>query len=213
MSRASTLARAFGADGVFNVADVAGLGALASLNSVGSAQMDSGAAVANIGYTPVNKAGDTMTGGLFRSGVDRVYHASGGEWAVLGSVWGDSFNQYIHVKTNFSRWSYKMIGFRLSGFFPYSAYGHGFLGCYTYGEDAGPNSPPHGIVVHNAGTSISVAHGMYYSADNNIVLVLNWPTAYNGVLVEAIANGGSYGNITGNAILAFTKSNNTSGVY
>jgi hypothetical protein len=40
------------------------LGNLAALNTISSSEIDSGAAVANIGYTPVNKAGDTMTGNL-----------------------------------------------------------------------------------------------------------------------------------------------------
>lgn len=37
--------------------------------SIGAAELASGAAVANIGYTPVNKAGDTMTGALTAGGV------------------------------------------------------------------------------------------------------------------------------------------------
>lgn len=36
-------------------------------NAVTSAKMGSGAAVANIGYTPLNKAGDTISGNLIRS--------------------------------------------------------------------------------------------------------------------------------------------------
>lgn len=40
MSRASTIARAFGEDGALNAADVAGLGALATRGTVGSAQID-----------------------------------------------------------------------------------------------------------------------------------------------------------------------------
>lgn len=82
MSRASTLAKAIGADGTLNVSDVAGLAAVASSGSasdlstgtlpiariadgaVTAAKLASGAAVSNIGYTPVNKAGDTMSGPL-----------------------------------------------------------------------------------------------------------------------------------------------------
>lgn len=72
MSRALSLARAIGSDGVLNVGDVAGLAAVASSGSASdlgtgtlpNARLASGAAVANLGYTPVNKAGDTITGPL-----------------------------------------------------------------------------------------------------------------------------------------------------
>lgn len=43
MSRASSLARAFGADGTLNTSDVSGLGALAALNTVGTSQIDDSA--------------------------------------------------------------------------------------------------------------------------------------------------------------------------
>lgn len=70
MSRARTLAGAIGSDGALNVADVAGLAAVASSGSASdlstgtlpNARLASGAAVANLGYTPSNKAGDTFTG-------------------------------------------------------------------------------------------------------------------------------------------------------
>ena len=106
-----------------------------------------------------------------------------------------------------------MVGFRASGFHPYSAYGHGFLGCYTYGNDSGPNAPPYGIVTHNAGTNIGIASNVYYSSDEYVVLVWYWPTVYNGLLIEYIANGGAYGSVTDINMVAFTGSNNTSGVY
>jgi len=72
MSRAGNLARAIGADGALNVSDVAGLAAVASSGSASdlttgtlpNARLASGAAVANLGYTPVNKAGDILTGPL-----------------------------------------------------------------------------------------------------------------------------------------------------
>ncbi len=72
MSRASNLAKAIGADGTLNVSDVAGLAAVASSGSASdlstgtlpNARLATGAAVANLGYTPVNKAGDTMSGTL-----------------------------------------------------------------------------------------------------------------------------------------------------
>lgn len=76
MSRARTLAGAIGSDGALNVADVAGLAAVASSGSASdlstgtlpNARLASGAAVANLGYTPVNKAGDTFTGDVAVNG-------------------------------------------------------------------------------------------------------------------------------------------------
>ncbi len=82
MSRASNLAKAIGADGTLNVSDVAGLAAVASSGSasdlstgtlpiariadgaVTAAKLASGSAVSNIGYTPANKAGDTISGNI-----------------------------------------------------------------------------------------------------------------------------------------------------
>jgi hypothetical protein len=108
MSRARSLAGAFGADGALNVADVAGLaavassgsyadlsgkpslanvatsgsyedlsnkptlGSLAAKNTVAAGDVNSGVAVANIGYTPVNKAGDTVSGNLTVNGVTKT---------------------------------------------------------------------------------------------------------------------------------------------
>jgi hypothetical protein len=76
MSRARTLAGAIGSDGALNVADVAGLAAVASSGSASdlltgtlpNGRLASGAAVANLGYTPFNKAGDSITGPLDLSG-------------------------------------------------------------------------------------------------------------------------------------------------
>jgi len=64
--------------------------------TVGNTQMVSGAAVANIGYTPVNKAGDSMTGDLSNTGKFtgtgsggggvRVYGGSGAhQWDIYGN--------------------------------------------------------------------------------------------------------------------------------
>jgi hypothetical protein len=55
--------------------------------TVGAAQMTSGAAVTNIGYTPVNKAGDTMTGQL-------TLQRAGGSA-------GSGNNLYVNVTSSF----------------------------------------------------------------------------------------------------------------
>lgn len=80
MSRARTLAGAIGSDGALNVADVAGLAAVASSGSasdlttgtlpiarvsdgsVTAAKLHTTAVTDKLGYTPLNKAGDTLSG-------------------------------------------------------------------------------------------------------------------------------------------------------
>lgn len=126
MSRALSLARAIGSDGVLNVGDVAGLAAVASSGSASdlstgtlpNARLASGAAVANLGYTPVNKAGDTMTGPLTVTALTSsqvmapqtatnggfintgVLGNSGVAWEVFGTVnpnsQGSSYVDVIH---------------------------------------------------------------------------------------------------------------------
>lgn len=156
-----------------------------------------------IGYTPVNKAGDIINGIL------RVRHAGGGEWAMLGSAWSDQ-GSYLHIKTSLHRDSFKMVGFKVSGFYPYNAYGEGFFGCYTYGSNTG--SQPYGIVAQNQGNQ-AVAGDMYYSSDNYVVLRCNWATTYNGLQVEYIAAGLNYGNHVGMTMLAYKSTNSTTGAY
>ena len=53
-----------------------GLGSLATLSTVTNSELAAGAAVANIGYTPVDVAGDTMTGALTVGGL--IESTSGG---------------------------------------------------------------------------------------------------------------------------------------
>ncbi len=93
MSRASNLAKAIGADGTLNVSDVAGLAAVASSGSASdlstgtlpNARLATGAAVANLGYTPLNKAGDTLSGTIGFTGNGAILRRGGvsGTW-VLG---------------------------------------------------------------------------------------------------------------------------------
>lgn len=137
MSRASSLARAIGSDGTLNVADVAGLAAVASSGSASdlgtgtlpNARLASGAAVANLGYTPVNKAGDTMSGPLTTTVLNSgqlfgtalttsggfvntgVTASSGLAWEVFGSVnpnnlgsssYRDVVHGYIYIGTGWN---------------------------------------------------------------------------------------------------------------
>lgn len=157
-----------------------------------------------IGYTPVNKAGDIINGIL------RIRHAGGGEWAMLGSAFDSAGGGYLHIKTSLHRDSYKMVGFKVSGFYPYNAYGEGFFGCYTYGPNT--SSQPYGVVAQNQGNQ-AVAGDMYYSSDNYVVLRCNWNTTYNGLQVEYISAGQSYGGHLGMSILAYRSTSSTTGAY
>lgn len=157
-----------------------------------------------LGYTPVNKAGDII------SGILRIRHSSGGEWAMLGAAYSDAGGSYLHIKTSLHRDSYKMVGFKVSGFYPYNAYGEGFFGCYTYGPNT--TTQPYGVIAQNQGNQ-SVAGDMYYSSDNYVVLRCNWGTTYNGLQVEYISAGGAYGNHVGMTMLAYRTTASTTGAY
>ena len=133
---------------------------------------------------------------------------NGGNWRSLGSF-GTGSGTYCHVKTNLTYNSYRMTTFRATGFYPYNAIGHGYLGCYTYGATPGS---PYGQANLNYGNH-AVAHGQYYASDSSLVLVWNWGTTYNGFWLEYISTGGAYGNIIDVNVVAATNSNSDSGVY
>lgn len=82
--------------------------------AVGNAQMAAGAAIANIGYTPVNKAGDTMTGNL-DLGTYKISHFIG---------------QNLIFNPSFALGYYGWTGIGLNGFnISYGNYGEGgYLG-------------------------------------------------------------------------------------
>jgi hypothetical protein len=138
----------------------------------------------------------------------RVYNANGGEWAYLGSVNSNGSN-YIHVKTSLTYNDYKMTMFRITGFFPYSAYAESYMGCYTYGATPGS---PYGQINANQGNH-AAAYSQYYSSDAHWVLVIAWGTSYTGANIEYISTGAGYGSVINVSILSFAGSNSTSGVY
>lgn len=84
MSKASALARAIGADGALNVGDVLGLGSLASLNTVGTTQLDDSAVtsakVASVVGTKVtyNNAVSGISASNMQEAVDYLKTISGG---------------------------------------------------------------------------------------------------------------------------------------
>lgn len=176
-------------------------GILSSKN-VDATSLPPGSVVGSLGYTPVNKAGDIIEGSL------RIRHANGGEWAMLGTVIGG--NTYLHIKTSLHRDSFKMVGFKVSSFYSYSAWGEGTFGCYTYGSNT--TTQPYGVVAHNQGNH-AVASTMYYSSDNYVVLSCYWPTSYVGLQVEYIATGAGYGGQTGITILSYTSTASQTGAY
>lgn len=96
MSRARTLAGAIGSDGALNVADVAGLAAVASSGSasdlstgtlpiarvadgaVTAAKLHTTAVTDKLGFTPANKAGETFTGPVIATGTAAGFRLVGG---------------------------------------------------------------------------------------------------------------------------------------
>ena len=144
-----------------------------------------------------------VSGGVMAHAFD-----GGGNWRSLGSF-GQGSGSYCHVKTSLTYNSYKMTMFRATGYYPYSATGHGYLGCYTYGATPGS---PYGQSNFNLGNH-AVAYGQYYASDSSLVLVWNWGTTYNGFWLEYLSTGGGYGNVIDVNVVAHTNSNSTSGVY
>tara|TARA_B100000902_G_scaffold398149_1_gene463946 strand:- start:1205 stop:4390 length:3186 start_codon:yes stop_codon:yes gene_type:complete len=144
-----------------------------------------------------------VSGGVMAHAFD-----GGGNWRSLGSF-GQGSGTYCHVKTSLTYNSYKMTTFRATGFLPYSATGHGYLGCYTYGATPGS---PYGQSNFNLGNH-AIAYSQYYASDSALVLVWNWGTTYNGFWLEYLSTGGPYGNVIDVNVVAHTNSNSTSGVY
>ena len=144
-----------------------------------------------------------VSGGVMAHAFD-----NGGNWRSLGSF-GAGSGQYCHVKTTLTYNSYRMTTFRATGFLPYSAIGHGYLGCYTYGATPGS---PYGQANFNLGNH-AIAYSQYYASDSSLVLVWNWATTYDGFWLEYISTGGTYGNVIDVNVVAATNSNSTSGVY
>ncbi len=139
MSRASNLAKAIGADGTLNVSDVAGLAAVASSGSASDlstgtlpiARVADGAVTAvklhttavtdKLGYTPLNKAGDTLTGNLDlggklvrdTSGTARVYHNLTTAYDLYSS---GSTAGAIVIDTNIPFDASNMCGIQIAGY-------------------------------------------------------------------------------------------------
>jgi hypothetical protein len=145
-----------------------------------------------------------------------INHSNGGFYRNLGTVMGSSSNgRYIHVKTNAIWGENSMTMFRITGYFPYNAYAEGYLGAYLYGTSS-YRSAPYGPIYANQGNH-AVAHSMYYSQGSGaeLILVLDWNTNYNGLMIEHIGAGSSYGDLMRDdlEIVAYTWSSATTGVY
>ena len=145
-----------------------------------------------------------------------INHSNAGIYKNLGTVMGNSSSgRYIHVKTNAVWGENSMTMFRITGYFPYSAYGEGYLGGYLYSSSS-YRSAPYGPIYANQGNH-AVAHSMYYSQGTGaeLILVLDWNTPYNGLMIEHIGAGSSYGDLMRDdlEITAYTHSANTTGVY
>ena len=153
-----------------------------------------------------------VSGNAQVDGTLRVHHADNSEYKVLGTVMGGGGgSRYIHVKLSAYWGDSGMDMYRIQGYYPYSAYGLGFMGNYDYGA-AGYQVNPYGQINHNLGTK-AVAHSQYYTSaadGHKLVLVLDWGTGYNGCLIEHISAGTSYGQHNGEvSILTYTTSSST----
>jgi hypothetical protein len=118
MSRARTLAGAIGSDGALNVADVAGLAAVASSGSASdlltgtlpNGRLATGAAVANLGYTPLNKAGDTMTGDLNLNSSSILKINSGNFAYNMAYTYSDAgTTSSANTRVQVDKWTYQYV--------------------------------------------------------------------------------------------------------
>lgn len=159
-----------------------------------------------IPYTGMNESRQ----GMLVRGEQLVHYfpTGGGNWQSIGTF-GHASGTYCHIKTNITWNSAKMTMFRATGYFPYTNYGHGYIGCYTYPSQS---SAPYGQINSNLGT-YPVAHSQYYSSDGYWVLVFQWATSYNGFWLEYLSTGGSYGGQYNIQILEHSQSNSSTGVY
>jgi len=143
------------------------------------------------------------------AGLEHRFSTGGGSWKSLGSF-NVSSDSYLHIKTSLTVNDSRMTMFRATGYYPYSAYGHGYIGCYLY---TGTPSAPYGSIIANLGNH-AVANNQYYSSSGSYwVIVLYWPSAYNSPWLEYIAAGNSYGDVSGVSVLAYTWTSSNTGAY
>lgn len=70
-----------------------------------TARLDTGAAVSNIGYTPVNKAGDTMTGDLTSTGTVNTGSTTGAHHKINGTFDGIAMSRHGTQAVVAGNWS------------------------------------------------------------------------------------------------------------
>ena len=104
-----------------------------------------------------------------------------------------STGQYLHVRLRTVWNDSSMTMFRVTGYYPYSVYGESYVGMYRYGNNSYRNSP-YGQVISNQGNK-AIIHSVYNTtADPGyLVIVCDWDTSYNGLMIEHYGAGGTYG--------------------
>jgi len=162
-----------------------------------------------IGVSPSYPLHVSGQASIYGTGLEHRFSTGGGSWKSLGSF-NVSSNSYLHIKTSLTVNDSRMTMFRATGYYPYSAYGHGYIGCYLY---TGTPSAPYGSIIANLGNH-AVANNQYYSSSGSYwVIVLYWPSAYNSPWLEYIAAGNSYGDVSGVSVLAYTWTSSNTGAY
>jgi len=115
----------------------------------------------------------------------------------LGTVGPDSSDgstgQYLHVRLRTVWNDSSMTMFRVTGYYPYSVYGESYVGMYRYGNNSYRNSP-YGQVISNQGNK-AIINSVYNTTANPgyLVIVCDWNTTYNGLMIEHYGAGGAYG--------------------
>ncbi len=156
--------------------------------AVTAAKLHTTAVTDKLGYTPVNKTGDTSITGFFKGSISDAYLSGGGSaqsgdvssqtmqmdrltgWVLVANVSldnpGSGGTQYIHLKTNFASES-DMMYFHLEGY----AYNYGNVdvkhGLYMYSGSQILNK-----YTTNNGNGVTFQNS-YKASDGKLVLVIN----------------------------------------
>jgi hypothetical protein len=145
----------------------------------------------------------------------KIRHATGSFYQNLGTAWSSASGEWLHIQLRTVWNDTSMTMFRVTGYYPYNEYMESYFGCYRY-----PNSTyrytPYGQIISHQGTWGGGSTMYNSNADPGyLVLVIYWPTPYNGVQVEHIGAGGSYGaNMQHDLeIIQYAKSSSTAPIW
>ena len=126
-----------------------------------------------------------------------ITHNDGSFYRHLGTVGPGSSDgstgRYLHIRLRTVWNDLSMTMFRITGYYPYNVYGESYFGCYRY-SDVNYRYIPFGQVISNQGNKAIIDSAYNTNANPGyLVIVCDWNTTYNGLMIEHYGAGGSYG--------------------